>query len=154
MIEVKKYVSGEQTMYHFSDFEFAQVKKAASKGLGTLAEVDTIVCPARPRGFKNVFLGENRWYAIRMSAAMIPQIKYIAMYETNPYSGIRWIGYVQDIKPFRDTDKFEIIMSGKEELDNPLRLTPEEYQLGVAPRGPKYTKMELLIKAKKLGDIF
>jgi len=154
VIEINKYVSEGETMYHFSDFEFAQVKQSTSKGLRTVAEVDTIVCPARPRGFKNVFLGQNRWYAIRMSAAMIPQIKYIAMYETKPYSGIRWIGYVQDIKAFQDTDKFEIILSQKEKLDNPLKLTPEEYRRGVAPRGPKYTKIELIKKAKKLGDIF
>jgi hypothetical protein len=85
---------------------------------------------------------------------MIPQIKYIAMYETKPYSGIRWMGYVQDIKPFEESDKFEIILSEKEKLDNPLRLTPEESRRGVAPRGPKYTKMELIKKAKKLSDIF
>jgi len=124
------------------------------KHLDPAAEVDTIVCPARPEGFKEVFLAQNRWYAIRMSAAMIPQIKYVAMYETKPYSGIRWIGYVQNIKPFVDSDKFEIILSEKEKLDNPLRLTPEESKKGVAPQGPRYTKMGLIKKAKKLSDIF
>ena len=154
VIEVKKYISGNQMMYHFSDFEFAQVKESTSRRVRTLAEVDTIVCPARPEGFKEVFLAQNRWYAIRMSAAMIPQIKYVAMYETKPYSGIRWIGYVQNIKPFVDSDKFEIILSEKEKLDNPLRLTPEESKKGVAPQGPRYTKMGLIKKAKKLSDIF
>ncbi len=154
VIEIKKYVSENQTMYHFSDFEFAQVKESTSRRVRTLAEVDTIVCPARPEGFKNVFLGQNRWHAIRMSAAMIPQIKYVAMYETKPYSGIRWVGYVQDIKPFEDSDKFEIILSEKEKLENPLRLTPDERKRGVAPQGPRYTKMELIRKAKKLSDIF
>jgi hypothetical protein len=118
-----------------------------------LAEIDTIICPARPRGFKKVFLGENRWYAVRISAKMIPQIKYIAMYETKPYSGIRWIGYVQEIKPFENSGKFEIILSKKEKLDHPLRLTPEEGKTGVAPVGPRYTKMEFIKKAKKLGDV-
>lgn len=66
---------------------------------------------------------------------MIPQIKYIAMYKTRPFSGIRWIGYVQNIKPFRDSDKFEI-------------------SARVAPMGPRYTKMELIKNAKKLSDIF
>lgn len=112
------------------------------------------MCPARAKGFKEVFLGKNRWYAVRMSAAMIPQIKYIAMYETKPYSGIRWIGYVQDIKPFEVSDRFEIILREREELDNPLRLTPDETKKGIAPMGPRYTKMELLRKVKKLSDIF
>lgn len=154
VIEIKKHVYGNQVMYHFSDFEFAEAKESTSRRVRTLSEVDTIVCPARPRGFKNVFLGQNRWYAIRMSTSMIPQIKYVAMYETKPYSGIRWIGYVQDIKPFEDTDKFEIILGQKEKLDNPIKLTPEESKKGIAPRGPKYTKMELIKKAKKLSDIF
>jgi len=154
VIEIKKYIYENQVMYHFSDFEFAQAKESTSKKVRTLAEVDTIVCPARPEGFKEVFLAQNRWYAIRMSAAMIPQIKYIAMYETNPYSGIRWIGYVQDIKPFKDSDKFEVILSEREKLDNPLRLTPEERKKRVAPQGPRYTKMKLIKKAKKLSDIF
>jgi hypothetical protein len=141
-------------MYHFSDFAFAEVREQTSKGVKTLAEVDTIVCPARPKGFEEVFLGQNRWYAIRMSAAMIPQIKYIAMYEIRPFSGIRWIGYVQNIKPFEDSDKFDVIISKKEKLANPLRLTPEDKKRGIAPRSPRYTKMELIRKATKMSDIF
>lgn len=154
VIEIKKHVCGNQVVYHFSDFEFAEVKESTSKKIKSLAEVDTIVCPARPKGFKEVFLAQNRWYAVRMSAAMIPQIKYIAMYETRPFSGIRWIGYVQDIKPFRDSDKFEILLSDKEKLGNPLRLMPDEKKRGIAPMGPRYTKMGLIKKAKKLSDIF
>jgi len=151
VIEIKKFVYGNEVLFHFTDFEFAEVKKSTSRRVRTLDEVDTIVCPARPEGFKSVFLSQNRWYAIRMSAAMIPQIRYIAMYETRPYSGIRWIGKVQDIKPFQDSDKFEVILSEREKLENPLRLTAEEKRRGLAPMGPRYTKMELIRKAKKLS---
>jgi hypothetical protein len=155
VIEIKKFIDRQgQTMYHFSDFAFAEVKDFTSKGIKTLAEVDTIVCPARQKGFEEVFLGKNRWYAIRISAAMIPQIRYIAMYETKPFSGIRWIGYVQDIKPFEDTDKFDVVLAKKEKLTDPIRLTPEEKKKGIAPRGPRYTKMELIRKATKMSDIF
>jgi len=154
VIEIRKYVEGNQVIYHFSDFEFAEVKKSTSKGVRSFAEVDTIVCPARPEGFKQVFLAQNRWYAVRISAAMIPQIKYIAIYETRPYSGIRWIGYVQEIKPYEDTDKFEITLSKRERLEKPLKLTADEKKKGVAPMGPRYTKMDLIKKAKNLGDIF
>lgn len=155
VIEIRKYVHRQgQSMYHFSDFAFAEVKEHTTKGVKTLAEVDTIVCPARQKGFEEVFLGQNRWYAIRMSAAMIPQIKYIAMYEIRPFSGIRWIGYVQDIKPFEDSDKFDVVISKREKLANPIRLTPEEKKRGIAPRSPRYTKMELIKKANKMSDIF
>jgi len=154
VIEISKYVLGNQTMYYVSDFEFTRLGESTSKKVKTLGEVDTVVCPARPSGFKKVFMAQNRWYAIRMSSAMIPQIKYIAMYEIKPYSGIRWIGYVQDIRPFEDTGKYDIILRDKEKLENPLRLSPDEGKRGVAPRAPRYTKMELIKKAKKLSDIF
>jgi hypothetical protein len=42
------------------------------------AEIDTIVVPAREDGFKEVFLGENMWRAIRIHSSMIPKIRYIA----------------------------------------------------------------------------
>lgn len=154
IVEVRKYVGQNETLFHFSDFEFAQVKQSTSIKVATVADVDTIVCPAREEGFKEVFLKQNRWYAIRMSAAMIPQIKYLAMYETKPFSGIRWIGYVQDIKPYEDSDKFEIILSEKEQLKNPLKLTADEKKRGIAPRNTRYTKMELIKKAKKFSDLF
>jgi len=154
VIEVKKYCDGQgQTMYHFSDFAFPEVRHYTSKGFKTLAEVDAIVCPARPKGFGEVFPGQNRWYAIRMCAAMIPQIKYIAMYETEPFSGIRWIGCVQDIKTFEDSDKFDVLISQKEKLANPVKLTSEEKKKEIAPRAPRYTKMELIRKATKMSDI-
>lgn len=37
-----------------------------------ISEFDTIVVPAREDGFNEVFLGENRWHAIRVQASMIP----------------------------------------------------------------------------------
>jgi hypothetical protein len=43
------------------------------------AEIDTIVVPAREEGFREVFLGENMWRAIRMHSSMIPKIRYVAV---------------------------------------------------------------------------
>ena len=76
------------------------------------------------------------------------------MYETKPYSGIRWIGEVQEIQPYEDTDKFEIILKRIEKLDNPLKFTDEDKKKGLAPRAPRYTKMELIRKSKNLRDVF
>lgn len=155
VIEIRKHTDSQgKPMYHFSDFAFAEVKDYTSKGLKNLAEVDTIVCPARSEGFESVFMRQNRWYAIRISAAMIPQIKYIAMYETRPFSGIRWIGHVKEIRPYEDSDKFEVVLSQTVKLDNPVVLTPEEKKKGIAPRAPRYSSMDLIRKAKKMGDIF
>ena len=41
---------------------------------------DTIIVPAQKEGFEKVFLGENCWYAIRISGGMLQNIKRIAGY--------------------------------------------------------------------------
>jgi hypothetical protein len=43
------------------------------------SEIDTIVVPAREEGFPEVFLGENRWYAVRIHPSMIPKIHNLAV---------------------------------------------------------------------------
>ena len=64
---------------------------------------------------------QNRWYAIRISPTMIPQIKYIAMYETRPVSAIGWIGEVKKIEKcvrpgYEKTGKYEVFVGKKEIL--------------------------------------
>jgi hypothetical protein len=51
-------------------------------------EPDTVIVPAKKEGFERVFLGENAWWAIRISGGMIPKIKYIAAYQSQPISAI------------------------------------------------------------------
>lgn len=151
VIEVRKFVCEDQIVYQFSDFEFEQIKEIKSKRV-KVTDVDTIVCPAREEGFKRVFLGENRWYEIRISPAIIPQIKYIAMYEAAPISAIRWVGIIQAIRPYKDTGKYEVIISEMQRI-KPIKL-PKGAKRGTAPQAPRYTKKELLDKAKTLNDLF
>jgi len=42
-------------------------------------EIDTIVVPAKADGFQETFIGENRWYKVRIHGSVRPQIKYIAV---------------------------------------------------------------------------
>lgn len=154
VIEIKKYIAEDnpkEITYRFS--EFLEEIKGSMTGRINISDIDTIVCPAREEGFKETFLGENRWYAIRISPSVIPQIKYIAMYETAPVSAIRWIGVVSSIKPYKDTGKYEIKITEKRKLPKELKLTPEEGKRGVAPQAPRYTQKKLIDKAKKLRDI-
>jgi hypothetical protein len=46
------------------------------------------VVPAQKEGFVQVFVGENAWYAIRISGGMIQKIKYIAAYQSQPVSAM------------------------------------------------------------------
>lgn len=45
--------------------------------------LDTIVVPAREDGFEEVFLGQDRWYQVRIHPLMISQLKYVAVYRTD-----------------------------------------------------------------------
>lgn len=66
-----------------------------------IAEVDTIVVPAREDGFQDMFLGENRWYAIRIHGSMIPRLRYIAVYRVAPVSVVTHIAPVASIERWK-----------------------------------------------------
>jgi hypothetical protein len=52
-----------------------------------------------------VFLGEDRWYAVRIHGSMRPQIKFAAAYQVAPVSAITHIAPVRSIEPWKDTGK-------------------------------------------------
>jgi len=112
-------------------------------------EIDTIVCPARKDGFKSAFLDEKAWWTVRISPNVISKLKYIAMYEVAPVSAIRWAGKIQSIKPYEDTGKYKIYCSEIFKV-GPIKLDLQKK----APQSPRYTKFDLVLKAKKLSDIF
>jgi hypothetical protein len=49
-----------------------------------IREPDTIVVPVQKDGFDRIILGENAWWAVRISAGMLPKIKHIAIYQRSP----------------------------------------------------------------------
>jgi len=156
VIEFKKYVNTnnkKDVIYRFSEFQ-EDIKESLTKKIRDMSEMDTIVCAANEDGFKEVFLGENQWYAIRISSSMIPQLKYIAMYETAPISSIRYYGLIKEIKPYKDTGKYIVYLSERRKI-GPIKSTPQERKAGkYVPQGPTYTKFGLLKKGKTLKDIF
>jgi hypothetical protein len=115
------------------------------------AEPDTIIVPAQIDGFKDVFLGENCWYAIRISGGMLPKIRWIAAYQTQPISAITHIAPVDHIEPYGDGQKYKVVFSEQAKPIGPI-------EFGDAPRGfmqgPRYTTHARLVKAKKLTDLF
>ncbi len=115
-------------------------------------EKDTIVVPAQKGGFDRVFLGENSWYAIRISGGMLEKIKYVAAYQTVPISAITHVAIVDRIEPYGEEGKYKLIFSGAaKQLDDPI-------PFGDSPQGmmqgPKYTSFEKLKEAKRVGDLF
>lgn len=114
---------------------------------------DTIVVPAREDGFLETFLGENRWYAIRINKAKIPQIKYIACYRVSPVSAITHWAPVESIQPWPDEPgRFVVNFAGKAEEIGPIKPTPDDKLRWL--QGPAYTSHKKLQAAKSLDEVF
>ena len=112
---------------------------------------DTVVVPAQQDGFQTTFLGKNAWHAIRISGGMLPKIKYIAAYQTQPVSAITHLAPVARIEPYGDAGKYQLVFSepAKEiEPHIPLGKTPSG-----AMQGPRYTTLSKLQAAKTVADL-
>lgn len=119
-------------------------EKAVSHG------IDTIIVPAQKDGFEQVFLGEDCWYAIRISGGMLDKIKFIAGYQTAPVSAITHYAPVDRIEPYGESGKYKVIFSEKAKPIGPI-------PFGDAPQGamqgPRYTTFENLKTAENMGDL-
>ncbi|HHU86918.1 MAG TPA: hypothetical protein GXZ25_08965 [Peptococcaceae bacterium] len=112
-----------------------------------------MVVPAREDGFKEVFIGENCWYAIRISAAMLSKIKHIAVYQVAPVSAITHIADVKGIEKYKDTDKYIVYFKGNAK---PIKkyITLSGKTKGEAPQAPRYTSYAKLLEASTLDDLW
>ena len=154
IVVVKKYICNNEIAYQYTPFREGISEKGVLKTkLIDLTEADTIVCPAREDGFKHAFLDNNAWWAIRISPSIIPQLKYIAMYETQPASKIRWMARIKQngIQPYKNTGKYIVNVEGKKQM-GPILLDKDKK--GVAPQSPRYTTYEKLMKANKISELW
>ncbi|MCL6566470.1 MAG: hypothetical protein K6U09_08615 [Acidobacteriia bacterium] len=115
-------------------------------------ELDTIVVPAREEGFKKVFLGENRWYAVRIHGTMRPQIKNIAVYQVAPKSAITHIAPVKSIEPWYDTGKFVVNFAEPAREIGPIELVRNGRVKAL--QNLRYTSRKRLETAKVLDDVW
>jgi hypothetical protein len=117
-----------------------------------ISDIDTIVVPAKEDGFKEVFLGENRWYAIRIHSSMLSRIKHIAVYQVHPESAITHIATVKSIKQWKDTNKYVLNFTGHATPIEPIRLVSKGK---VKPLyNSRYTSKSRLEKATNLDEAF
>ena len=107
--------AGEQA-YQFEPFlsdlivrdEVRSIQPQPPAVVTSSTEYDTVVVPAREEGFREVFLGQDRWYAVRLHGSMRPQIMYAAAYQVAPVSAITHIAPVRSVEPWKDTGKWVI----------------------------------------------
>jgi hypothetical protein len=114
-----------------------------------LGEYDTIVCPAHLKGFEEEFIGKNRWYAIRISKKVIPNLKYIAIYITAPVHQITHYSRIKSILPYKDSEKYMISLSRKA-----MPIGPIDHAPGITMQAPRLALMEKLRVARSLDDVF
>jgi len=116
------------------------------------SDFDTVVVPAREEGFQETFLGENRWYEIRLHGTMRPQIKYIAAYRVAPLSAITHLAPVKSIEPWKDTKKFVVNFSEPAREISAIPLVKGGRVKAL--QNLRYTTREKLISAKTLEDLW
>jgi len=153
--------SGER-MYHFEPFlneiggEVDSVQGQGVTSVSTIdpSNLDTVVVPAQDEGFQETFIGENRWYQIRIHSSMIPKIKYIAAYRVAPESAITHIAAVKSIERWKDTAKYVLNFSEPAKAIGPIKLLPKPTGKVKAPQAPRYTSFERMMKAKNLDEAF
>lgn len=157
-VEIIEFVMYEDAQgnraFRFSPFlkDVSEAIVPIGKETADIGELDTIVVPAREDGFKETFVGENRWYAIRIHSSMIPQIKHIAAYRVAPVSAITHIAPVNKILPWQDTGKYCLEFAEPADEIGPIKLDKSEK--GLAPQAPRYTSMKKLSSAKVLSEVF
>jgi hypothetical protein len=153
IVEFTTYASGDEKIHWFTPFQ--QEIRDVTESPGTtvsVEELDTIVVPALEEGFNEVFLGQDCWYAIRISSAMLGRIKYIAGYQTAPISAITNYAEVASIDKYKDTNKYIVYFKEKAKKIGPIKL-PKESK-GLVPYSPRYTSFSKLVAAKTLRDIY
>ncbi|VBB07173.1 Hypothetical protein LUCI_2417 [Lucifera butyrica] len=151
VIEFQTFKSQGDMIHKFVPFQQDIKEITLQEGIRS-DELDTIVVPANEEGFADVFLGEDRWYAIRISSAMIDRIKYIAAYQTAPLSAITYYAEVANIARYKDTGKYQVWFKSKAKPIGPIRLGGKKQ--GAAPQSPRYTTFSRLLGAQTLADVF
>jgi hypothetical protein len=149
VITLRRYKNqNDKVLYEFAPF-LNEITEDTEKV--DISDIDTIVIPAREDGFKDVFINENCWYAIRLNSSMIPKIKYIAAYQVAPISAITHIAEVKSIEQWKDTNKYILYFTKPAEKIKKVLLGNTK---GKAPQSPRYSSKERILKATTLDNVF
>lgn len=142
----------EPFLYDLSTQIATAVEDSGNTPAIDLSEIDTVVVAAHEDGFQETFIGENRWYQIRIHSSMINKIKHIAAYRVSPESAITHVAEVDSIEPWKDSGKFVLNFKEPARAIGRIPLVPGGRVL--APQGPRYTSLKRIQKAKTLDEVF
>ena len=150
VIEAQTYVCGDRQLHRFTPFKEDILEDLPA--VEDADQLDTIIVPARDDGFQEEFIENNRWYAIRISSAMVYKIKYIAAYQVAPVSAITYMAEVARIDKYEDSNKY--IVYFKEGSLKKIDSVCLGEKRALAPQGPRYSFSRTILTAKTLADIW
>ncbi len=166
VLELRTFVSDDGAKVHqfdtlYEEFEEAKPEALTARESSTssteeerrrrrerLSRCDTVIVPAREEGFQQAFIEQEKWWAIRVGAAMKQRIKYIAAYRVAPVSAITHMAEVQDIRPYEDSGKYLLTFKRAAEEIAPVPVADPSK----SPQGPVYVRKEALLAAENLEE--
>ncbi len=113
------------------------------------SDFDTVIVPAREEGFRRVFLGEQRWYPIRLSPESRARLKHVAAYRTSPISAVTHVANIRAVVALED-GRWAI------EFDSIQEITPIKFVSDGATKTlqtPRLTRLDKLLAADSLNTI-
>ena len=112
---------------------------------------DVIVVPAKPEGFQSAFISSNAWWAIRIAAKHLPNLKWIAAYQVSPVAAVTHIAEIERFEPYGDEGKYKVVFKGPaKKLDNPI---PFANAVSGAMQGPRYCTKGNFDAAETVADL-
>lgn len=119
------------------------------------SEYNLVTFPAHSINFEVIFLGQRKWYEVRIADERISsnKLKYVALYVGSPISGLTHYGKIDKIIDSGNNNNKKIIL-----LDGDPIAIGHTVALGdtnaTSMRPPRYTTLEKLLAAKYVKDLF
>lgn len=150
VLEFETYKSNKEVIHRFTPFYDEQEINVNSEEINDIDEIDTIIVPAMEEGFNETFIGENCWYAIRISTPMISRIKYIAAYQVSPVSAITYYALVDRIEKYKDTGKYILYFKNKPKKIEKIPLGDNK----MAVRSCRYTNLQKMLQIDTVSNLW
>ena len=150
VLEFETYKSNQEVIHRFTPFYDEQEINVNSEEINDIDEIDTIIVPAMEEGFNETFIGENCWYAIRISTPMISRIKYIAAYQVYPVSAITYYALVDRIEKYKDTGKYILYFKNKPKKIEKIPLGDNK----MAVRSCRYTNLQKMLQIDTVSNLW
>ncbi|MCR1918441.1 hypothetical protein NSA48_05235 [Frisingicoccus caecimuris] len=150
VLEFESYKANGDIVHKFTPFYDDQEIDVDNEETADVDELDTIIVPAMEEGFNQVFLGENCWYAVRISAPMLNRIKYVAAYQVAPVSGVTYYASVDRIEKYKETGKYIIYFKDKAKKIDKIPMGNNKKPV----RSCRYVNLQELLSAETISSIW